>query len=160
MKRNIIAICTIILLFIAGARLKDTVLKLHDLYKDPVIESLPKYEKEEYFCSEGFQDYTIYTKYTYRISESDIAHNEFLCPVTEENIPTILEYVEDFEGWVETCEEEFPSESYDFDKGLISVGDYFFISNHYEEPEKAFWNYDLYYFDLDSSILYLLHNNI
>ncbi len=159
MKRKITAICAIILLIIAGALLKEAFFKLRDICMDPVIESLPKYEKEEYFCSEGFQDYTIYTKYTYGISESDIAHNEFLCPVTEESIPTILEYVEDFEGWVEISE-DFPSESYDFDKALISVGDYFFISNHYEEPEKAFWNYDLYYFDVGSSILYFFHNNI
>lgn len=159
MKRKITAICAIILLLIAGALLKEAFFKLRDICMDPVIESLPKYEKEEYFSSGGFQDFTDYAKYTYRISESDIAHNEFLCPVTEESIPTILEYVEDFEGWVEICE-DFPSESYDFDKALISVGDYFFISNHYEEPEKAFWNYDLYYFDVGASILYFFHNNI
>lgn len=162
MKRKITAICAIILLIIAGALLKDAVFKLGNLgnlFMDPVIKSLPRYEKEEYFSSGGFQDYTDYAKYTYRISESDIAQNEFLCPVMEENIPTILEYVENFEGWVEICK-DFPSESYDFDKALISMGDYFFISNHYEEPERAFWNYNLYYFDVDASILYFFHSNI
>ncbi len=158
MKRKITAICTIILLFIAGALLKDAVFKLRDLYKDPVIESLPQYEKEEIFSTNSVRDFMNYAKYTYRVSESDIAQNEFLCPVTEEDIPTIMEYVEDFERWVE-LDGEFPEESYDFDKSLIAVGDYFFISNYYEEPEKAFLSYSLYYFDTDSSILYFFLNN-
>ena len=127
--------------------------------KDPVLNSLPRYEKKEFYSSGGFQDFTDYAKYTYQISESTIAQNDSLRPVTEEDIPTVLNYVEDFEGWVKACK-KIPVEAYDFDKSMISVGDYFYISNHYEEPERAMWNYNLYYFDVDASVLYFFHNNI
>lgn len=127
--------------------------------KDPVLESLPGYETKEYVSSGGFQDYTDYAKYTYRISESELAENGYLCPVTQDDIPTILAYLEDFEGWVEISP-DFPKESYDFDKSAIGEGDYWFLQNRYEEPEKAFWNYNLYYFDVDASTLYYFHSNI
>ena len=127
--------------------------------KDSVLESLPRYETKEYFSSGGFQDYTDYAKYTYRVSESELAENEYLRPVTQGDIPTILAYVEDFEGWVEISQ-DFPKESYDFDKSTIGEGDYWFLQNRYEDPEKAFWNYDLYYFDVDASSLYYFHSNM
>ena len=68
--------------------------------KDPVLDSLPKYEKKEYYTSGGFQDFTDYAKYTYQISESEILQSAALFPVMEEDIPTILKYVEHFEGCV------------------------------------------------------------
>ena len=58
--------------------------------KDPVLDSLPKYEKKEFYSSGGFQDFTEYANSTYQISEATIAPNESLLPVTEENIPAIL----------------------------------------------------------------------
>ena len=42
----------------------------------------------------------------------------------------------------------------------VEVGDYFCLLSEYEEADKAFWNYDLYYFDLEAGILYYFHSNI
>ena len=78
---------------------------------------------------------------------------------TEDDISGILAYVDNFEEWVRTCE-DFPKDSYEFDQSRIGVGDYFFILNKYGEAEKAFWNYNLYYFDVDAGMLYYFHNNI
>ena len=127
--------------------------------KDPVLDSLPKYEKKKYYTSGGFQDFTDYAKYTYQISESEIIQSEALFPVMEEDIPTILKYVEHFEGCIEVYQ-DFPSESYDFEKSTVSTGDYFYIFNKYGDPQMSFWDYNLYYFDVDTSILYYFHTNI
>ncbi len=127
--------------------------------KDVILESLPKYSEKEYYSSGGFQDTTDYAKYTYHISEEDLQNNEYLLPVESTDLPQIIAYIEDFEEWV-SVSHDFPSESYDFDKAIVSAGDYFYVSNRYQEPEKAFWNYDLYYFDLESLTLYYFHSNI
>ena len=127
--------------------------------KDPVLDALPRCKSKEFYTSGGFQDYTDYAKYTYRLSEAQLQETGVLRPVTEDDIPDILAYVENFEEWVRACE-DFPKDDYDFDKSRIGVGDYFFILNQFEESEKAFWNYNLYYFDVDAGMLYYFHNNI
>lgn len=152
------------LLFILVITLCVTVLILIALViflapKDPVLDALPRWESKEYYTCGGFQDSADYAKYTYRIVEDQLEETEILRPVTEDNIPDILAYVENFEEWVRVCE-DFPKDSYDFDQTRIGVGDYFFVLNKYEGTEKAFWNYNLYYFDVDAGILYYFHNNI
>lgn len=127
--------------------------------EDIILESLPKYSEKEYYSSGGFQDTTDYAKYTYHISEEDLQINEYLLPVESTDLPQIIAYIEDFEEWL-SVSHDFPTESYDFDKAIVSAGDYFYVSNRYQEPEKAFWNYDLYYFDLESLTLYYFHSNI
>ena len=127
--------------------------------KDVILESLPKYSEKEYYSSGGFQDTIDYAKYTYLISEEDLQNKEYLLPVESTDLPQIIAYIEDFEEWL-SVSHDFPTESYDFDKAIVSAGDYFYVSNRYQEPEKAFWNYDLYYFDLESLTLYYFHSNI
>ena len=127
--------------------------------EDIILESLPKYSEKEYYSSGGFQDTTDYAKYTYLISGEDLQINEYLLPVESTDLPQIIAYIEDFEEWL-SVSHDFPTESYDFDKAIVSAGDYFYVSNRYQEPEKAFWNYDLYYFDLESLTLYYFHSNI
>lgn len=127
--------------------------------QDSIIASLPDYESKEFYSCNGFQDTTDYAKYTYRVSESAFTHSPYFRKVTEADIPKILSYIENFEGWVETCS-DFPAESYDFDSSGIEGGDYFYILNRYDEPGKEYWNYNVYYFDLDAQILYYFHNNI
>ena len=126
---------------------------------DPVLESLPKYSAKEYYSSGGFQDTTDYAKYTYHISEEDLQNNEYLLPVESTDVSQIIAYIEDFEEWV-SVSQEFPSDSYGFDKEIVSIGDYFYIFNQYQEADRAFWNYDLYYFDLETLTLYYFHSNI
>ena len=127
--------------------------------KDPVLGALPRWESKEYYTCGGFQDSTDYAKYTYRIGKDQLEETGVLHPVKEDNIPDILAYVENFEKWVRTCD-DFPKDDYDFDKSRIGVGDYFFILNQFGESGKAFWNYNLYYFDVDAGILYYFHNTI
>lgn len=159
MKRLFKAIAAIILSLVAAALVMVLVTAVIFRPRDSVLDSLPKYVKKEFYSSDGFQDFTDYAKYTYRITESELEECESLHPVTEEDIPDILEYVEFFENVIEGSR-DFPSESYDFDKSLISAGDSFFIYNHYEEPEKSFWFFKLYYFDLDTGTLYYFRFNI
>ena len=45
------------------------------VFEDKVIASLGKYEKEEFFASGGFQDYTDYAKYYY--ASVDIENNKY-----------------------------------------------------------------------------------
>ena len=127
--------------------------------QDSIIHSLPDYESKEFYSSGGFQDYTDYGKYIYRISETALVNNPYFLQVTETDIPKICSYIDDFENWVEISS-DFPKERYDFDASQITPGDYFYISNRYEAPEKKFWSYNVYYFDLSSGILYFFHNNI
>ena len=153
---KLVAICVIGLLFFLFSLflLFEAIIP-----KDAILESLPKYSEKEYYSSGGFQDTTDYAKYTYHISEEDLQNNEYLLPVESTDLPQIIAYIEDFEELV-SVSHDFPSESYDFDKAIVSAGDYFYVSNRYQEPEKAFWNYDLYYFDLESLTLYYFHSNI
>ena len=127
--------------------------------KDPILSSLPAYDSREFYSSGGFQDYTDYGKYTYRIYEKTLMENPYFRKVTDADIPKLEAYLDDFENWVAICE-DFPQASYDFDRASLEAGDYYYILNRYEEPEKEFWCYDLYYFDLDTGILYYFHSNI
>lgn len=159
MKRLFKEIAAIILSLVAAALVMVLVMVVIFRPKDSVLDSLPKYDKKEFYSSGGLQDFTDYAKYTYRITESELVECESLRPVTEEDIPDILEYVEFFENVIEDSQ-DFPSESYDFDKSQISAGDCFFIYSRCEEPEKAFWFFKLYYFDLDTGTLYYFRFNI
>ena len=126
---------------------------------DPILASLPDYETKEYFTNGGFQDFTDYGKYTYRIYETELMENPYFRQVTEEDLATIGSYLDNFENWVE-IDTEFPKDSYDFDRSQLQPGDYFYILNRYDEPGKEFWHYDVYYFDLSEGILYYFHSNI
>ena len=127
--------------------------------KDSVLSSLPDYESKEFYSCNGFQDTTDYAKYTYRVSESIFTNSPYFRKVTREDIPRLLSYIENFEGWTESCS-DFPRENYDFDPATVAPGDYFYILNRYEEPDREFWDYNVYYFDPETQTLYYFHNNI
>ena len=151
----------LIALLIATMLLVGTVWLLSFLFapSDPILASLPDYESKEYYSNGGFQDFTNYGKYTYRIYETVLMENPYFQKVTEENTPKIHVYLDNFENWVE-IDSEFPKDAYDFGRSQVQTGDYYYILNRYEEPEKEFWHYDVYYFDLSEGILYYFHSNI
>ena len=130
-----------------------------------VIASLPDYESKELYTNDGFQDYTDYAKYTYdNISIQDLESSEYFTITTADDVENIILFIEDFEGWVEACGGEL-KENYDFDKTIITDGDFFYIDT--KEGESIgqgtygkFDNYSVYYFDVDAQILYYFHNNI
>lgn len=134
-------------------------------HQKPVIASLPDYESKEFYTNHGFQDYTDYVKYIYdNITIQDLESSEYLTIITADDVENIILFIEDFEGWVEACGGEL-KEKYDFDKTIITDGDFFYIDTKKGEPigqgtYGKFDNYSVYYFDVDAQILYYFHNNI
>jgi len=130
---------------------------------DPVIDSLPPYESKVMFTSGGFQDYTDYGKYTFpQLAESALQGNPYLKKVTAEDLTILQAYLDNFEDWIETHRRSEPQGElvlgYDFDRAVLAEGDYYFIDE--AESKIAFSNYDIYYFDTETNILYFFHNNI
>lgn len=134
--------------------------------QESVIASLPDYESKEFYTNEdAFQDYTDYAKYIYdNITIQDLEYSGYFTITTADNVNEILLLINDFEGWAEACGGEL-KENYDFDKSIVSEGDFFYIKTKEGEPigqrtYRKFENYDVYYFDVDAQILYYFHNNI
>ncbi len=125
-------------------------------FTNPVLKELPIYSKKEYYSSGFWLDYTDYAKYFYKnVSEEDLQSAESFSKTTEEDVEIILDCVENFEIWVEMAEDEL-KENYDFDKSVVSTGNYAYIENY--SPHSPV--YDIYYFDLNGQILYYFHNDI
>lgn len=134
-------------------------------YIDPVLNSLPQYKSKVFYTSGGFQDYTDYAKYTYdSITVQDLVSSTYFNETSAKDIQEITLYIQDFEEWVKTVGGEL-MQNYDFDRTILSEGDYFYIATKEGEPignsaYRKFDSYDIYYFDIDTQILYYFHNNI
>lgn len=132
---------------------------------DLVIGSLPAYNSKSFYTSGGFQDYTDYAKYTYEIIDTqDFESSKYFSEATDADVDEILLYIDDFEDWVDAVDGEL-KENYDFDKSVVSAGDFFYIKTKAGEPigqgtYDKYDNYTLYYFDRGGSVLYYFHNNI
>ncbi len=109
------------------------------------------YNKEEYFEENAFMDYTDYCKYYYKEEyDEKFAKDKKYSEVKEEDIPEVLKYFDEFEGWMlpERANE------YDFDKTQITPGDYVRI-----ESQGVNVSFDVYLYDVETHILYYIHNN-
>lgn len=159
--------CLILLAIILGICLLVSMMFFGFLYshQKSVIASLPDYENKVFYTSGGFQDYTDYAKYIYdNITIQDLKSSEYFTITTADDVEKILLHIDNFEGWVEACGGEL-KENYDFDKSVVSEGDFFYIETKEGEPigqrtYRKFENYDVYYFDVDAQILYYFHNDI
>ena len=127
---------------------------------------MPDYESKEFYTNEdSFQDYTDYAKYIYdNITIQDLEFSECFTVITVDDVDEITSYIDDFEGWVELCGGDL-KQNYDFDKSIVTEGDFFYLDTKYGEKigQKIygkFDNYSVYYFDIDTQILYYFHNNI
>ena len=117
--------------------------------------------KEEYFDKNGFQDYTDYCKYYYSDKtpfEKDSSYQK----VTESDIDNIKGYFSNFEEAMKAGER---INEYDFDDNCITSGDYVkIITKEGTQSSNAVYgkydNYNVYFFDVDSGILYYIHTNI
>lgn len=134
---------------------------------DSVVGSLPAYDNREYYIDASWQDSTDYGKYFYSsIDKAILENNHYFSEVSEIDVQVLLAHIENFESWVYASErEDEVSENYDFDKSIVSVGDYFYIKTLHGQPigqgtYGRFDNYTVYYFDVEAQILYLFHNNI
>ena len=129
-------------------------------YKDPVIESLIKYESKEFYTSGGFQDYTDYAKYVYTSAAvQDLEDSEYFRLMTAEDVEEILSYIDNFEMWVEIIGGDLQG-NYDFNKGVISEGDFLCIKTGGGAYSGQFDSYSVYFFDTEAQTLYYFHNNI
>lgn len=134
-------------------------------YQDPVIGSLPDYNSSVFYTSGGFQDFTDYAKYSYdAVTVQNLDASKYFSKVTPGDVEEILLHIDNFEDWVETIGRELKN-GYDFDKTIVTEGDFFYIETKYGEPigqetYGKFDNYTVYYFDVDAQILYYFHNNI
>lgn len=159
--------CLILLAIILGICLLVSMMFFGFLYshQKSVISSLPDYESREFYTSGGFQDYTDYAKYFYdSITAQDLESSEHFTVTTDEDVEEILLHIDDFERAVAVTAEEL-KENYDFDRSIVTEGDYFCIETKYGEPigqgtYDKFDNYSVYYFDIDAQILYYFHHNI
>lgn len=162
MKKLILFFLTIVFLIgLCGCSYTDLGIK----YIDPVIESLPEYKSKMFYTYGEFQDYTDYAEYIYdSITARDFETSEYFNATTAEDVEEILLHIENFEGWVEKADGEL-KENYDFDKTIVSEGDFFYIETKAGKPigqgtYGKFDSYTVYYFDIDTQILYYFHSNI
>ena len=134
-------------------------------YRPPIFSGLPYYKSCEFYTSGGFQDFTDYEKYTFKsVTAENFKNSKYFTETTSDDVEEILLYIDDFEGWVAACGGEL-EENYDFDKSMVSEGDFFYIETKEGQPigqgtYKKFDNYSVWYFDIGSQTLYYLHNNI
>lgn len=128
--------------------------------KDDVLDSLGKYESKQFFTSGGFQDFTDYAKYCF--DSVDFSDNSYFQIITESSRENLEAHIDDFENWVQAVRDTDADNevvvNYDFDRSVISDTDYIYIYDDPDYPE--FGNYNVYYFDVETNILYYFHNNI
>ncbi len=125
-----------------------------------ILSSIGKAEKECFYSHGGFQDYTDYAKYSYK--SVDFENNEYFKQINDEAKAELEKHISDFENWVDvhsrTDENDELVKNYDFDESVISIDDYVYI---YDDPDYSeLGNYDVYFFDTETRILYYFHNNI
>ena len=133
--------------------------------EDKVIASLGEYEKNEFFTSGGFQDYTDYAKYFF--TSANVVENKYLNKIQETDFAIINTHLDDFEGWIETIKDSEPSSevvvNYDFDREIIDTEDYFYIDSEehtWSNGHTSLVRYNIYLFDSQTQVLYYFHNNI
>ena len=135
------------------------------LPQDEVLNSLGEYKSREYYSSGGFQDFTDYAKYRYDIVEPD--GNPHFEKIQESDLPEIYRHLDDFEEWIATIGTNDATNEvvvhYDFDRALIDLEDFFYLYSEehtWSEGYTSLVNYNLYFFDSQTSVLYYFHNNI
>ncbi len=150
MKR-ILLLMLICALFLSGCVL------LPGYSKDKLFAYVPPYESEEFYTNGTFQDYTDYGIYTYKPFDYEKAFNGTLFSrVTSANREALLDYIADFEKWVDAAPDDNELHlNYNFDHSILSEGDYFRFTE-----KDYFYDYSFYIFDAESYTMYYFHNNI
>ena len=157
MKKQIagVLVCVVFLLSISSCA----------VIEDKVIASLGEYEKNEFFTSGGFQDYTDYAKYYF--NSANVVGNKYLNKIQETDFAIINTHLDDSEGWIETIKDSEPSSevvvNYDFDREIIDTEDYFYIDSEehkWSDGHTSLVRYNIYLFDTQTQVLYYFHNNI
>lgn len=133
--------------------------------EDTVISTLPKYRSMELCTTGGPQDYTDYGVFTYdSVTAEDLEGTGYFTKVTATESEEILAHIDNFEEWVTVIGGEL-EEAYHFDQSAVSAGDYCYIDTKYGQPigngtYDKFDHYTVYFFDMQTQILYYFHSNI
>ena len=107
------------------------------------------YKSVEHWDTESFRDYLDYCKYFYK-DDSKFRTNKYYHKVTKESVEEIHNRFKEIERWMKICNR---LDEYDFDYLKISVGDYYYLNG------ESYDNYTIYFFDVESKILYYAHIN-
>ena len=133
--------------------------------KNEVLQSLGDYDDHVSYTYGAFQDYTDYAKYYF--TEASVEDNDYFKPITETSFTEFEELLDDYESFVEAHRENDPEHElvvhYDFDRTIIDFEDYLYIfseSTTWSDGYSTITNYDIYFFDTQSQVLYFFHNNI
>ena len=156
MKKLIVFCCLLVLILSLTACLAP---------EDPVIASLGEYDAYVFYSDGEFQDYTDYGKYEY--SYAKIRSNDYFTKIQPADLQVIQKHLDDYEKWIMTIREGAPEcelvVNYDFDRAIIDTEDYFYITSEkhtWSSGQTSLVNYDLYFFDAQTLVLYYFHNNI
>ncbi len=133
--------------------------------EDEVLVSLGEYDSCVFYSEGLFQDFTDYAKYYY--TKANVEGNEYFAKIQEDDLSIINEHIYDFEIWVELLKDgDVSSElaiNYDFDRSIIDEEDYIYIDSEkhtWDDGTTSLVNYDVYFFDTQTLVLYYFHNNI
>ncbi len=107
------------------------------------------YKSEEYWDKNSFRDYLDYCKYFYK-DDSKFKTNDYYHRVTKDDIEKIYNHFKEIERWMKI---QNRLNEYDFDYAKISVGDYYYLDG------GSYDNYTIYFFDVESKVLYYAHIN-
>ena len=137
-------------------------------YSDKALCSLGAYKSREFYSEGAFQDFTDYAKYHYY--SVDFSDNEYFTKIEHSGTDNLNAYLDNFEKWIKAIRENDESceivMNYDFDRSLIDNEDYLYIYfKNYEfdgvdYEDMKFFNYSIYFFDVQTNTLYYFHNNI
>ena len=122
---------------------------------DPLIPD--GYSSKTGYSDGGFQDWTDYYKYQYTEKEDVLFTAAPYAPLQEgADMENLQGYLQDFQSWVAV---ENWEDKLDFDvETMVQPGDCYFIKNK-DAPEPKYWNYTVYYYDVQTHTLYYFQNN-
>ena len=131
---------------------------------DEVIYSLGEYDNCVIYTEGEFQDYTDYAKYYY--CSVDIEENPYFTRIQESDFSYINEHFDDFERWIEIFRGNDASreivKNYDFNREIIDTDDFIYIDSEkhtWSDGDTSFVRYNIYFFDMQTLVLYYFHNN-
>lgn len=132
--------------------------------EDIVLNSLGEYEHSEYYTKGEFQDYTDYAIYYF--SSAKLDENDYFHKLQQSDIDSLNEHLNDFEDWIELYREgDFSEEivvNYKFDRSIVDEEDYIHIDSEklrWDDGSVSLVNYDIYFYDSQTNVLYFFHNN-
>ena len=132
-----------------------------------VIISLGRAMSEQRYSVSGFGDSTDYGIYTFPGAKPE--DSEYFKPVTAESKNELLGYIDNFENWVNVTREDANDNAlvvnYHFSRDDIDESDYLYFYDREGKPigdgaYSKYDNYNVYFFDSQTTTLYYFHKNI